>query len=539
MKERLVSLKNRGLRKADLPKSVVLILGIFAYWKIVEAYAIRIGASYTDTAGFLELTNRSNILKPLQSDYFRSAHGLGLMVSTAPENICGLLPQINLGSSSFFSIHPYLIAFPLSIISWLIPVNSAVLAANLLLMSVIGGMIALAVFMRKLDVSVIGITIFILAILCYPVLSQSLLGQPYFDRLMFGPGVVLFLLLWWSKHRSVRVWKWICVDSLVLALISERGAALAVLLAVGYLILLHGRQVIAKYELRMILGTGTSVLLYLYMWQTRWQNYSAYNGMSFRSLTGEFKSIFQLPIGEMNQVFYLTSIVFVVAALFAGRGLLIVFISFLPNLLFTVGGAELTGFLTHYHQTYLPVVVAAAAVGMCRITNTAVFGHQRLSKTIVAILVGACIFFGQAMVNSIHFISAGQPDLYTSARSVWVPFSNDFKDANAGSRSRRDQLKEISDLVKSLNPSSVSAPEDLMPALFLGGMRDVEYWPVGVGKASVVVAPFRDGVPVVSPYGHAQSSIPNLELCVGQMLDTEYTLVSTLGNDVRIYLKNG
>ena len=89
MKERLVSLKNRGLRKADLPKSAILILGIFIYWKIVEAYAIRIGASYTDTAGFLELTNRSNILKPLQSDYFRSAHGLGLMVSTAPEKICG------------------------------------------------------------------------------------------------------------------------------------------------------------------------------------------------------------------------------------------------------------------------------------------------------------------------------------------------------------------------------------------------------------------------------------------------------------------
>jgi len=532
-------MKDRGLRKADFVKCVLLILGIVVYLQVVEAYATRIRASYTDTAGFLEMTNRSNVFKPLNSDYYRSTYGLGLMVSTAPDKICGLLPQINLGSPGFFSIHPYLIAFPLSIISWLIPINAAVLAANLLLMSVIGGLISLVVFMRKLDVPVIGITIFILAVLCYPVLSQSLLGQPYFDRLMFGPGVVLFLLLWWSKYRSLRVWKWICVDSVVLALISERGASLAVLLAVGYLILLHGRQVIVKHELRMILSTGMSVLLYLYMWQTRWQNYSAYSGMSFRSLTGEFRSIFQLPIGEMNQVFYLTSIVFVVAALFAGRGLLIVFISFLPNLLFTVGGAELTGFLTHYHQTYLPVVVAAAAVGMYRITNIAVFGRQHVSKTVVAILVGASIFFGQAMVNSIHFISAGQPDLYTSARSVWVPFTDDFKDANAGARSRRDQLKEIADVVKSLSPSAVSAPEDLMPALFLGGTRDVEYWPVGVGKASVVVAPFRDGVPVVSPYGHAQSSIPNLESCVGRMLETEYTLVSTLGNDVRIYLKNG
>ena len=123
MTERLISLKNRSLREVDLPKSAMLILGISTYWKIAEAYAIRIGASYTETAGFLELTNRSNILKPLQSDYFRSAHGLGLMVSTASEKICGLLPQINLGSSGFFSIHPYLIALPLSIISWLITVR--------------------------------------------------------------------------------------------------------------------------------------------------------------------------------------------------------------------------------------------------------------------------------------------------------------------------------------------------------------------------------------------------------------------------------
>ena len=539
MSSKLNIIKSRGLRKADFAKCVLLVIGIVVYLQVVEAYANRIRAGYTDSAGFLELTNRSNVFTPLNSDYYRSTSGLGLMVSTAPDKICGLLPQVNLGGSNFFSIHPYLIAFPLSIISWLIPVDAAVLAANLLLMSVIGGLIALVVFMRKLDVPVIGITIFIFAILCYPVLSQSLLGQAYFDRLMFGPGVSLFLLLWWSNHRSVRVWKWICVDSLVLALISERGAALAVLLAVGYLILLHGRQVIMKYELRMILATGTSIFLYLYMWQTKWQNYSPYGEIRLQSLVDKFGSLFQLPIGEMNQVFYLTSIVFVVVALFAGRGLLIVFISFLPNLLFTIGGAELTGFLTHYHQTYLPVVVAAAAVGMCRITNTAVFGHQRLSKTIVAILVGASIFFGQAMVSSINFISAGQPNLFKSVLLVWVPSTEGFTDAKFESRSRRDQLKEIADVVESLNPSAVSAPEDLMPALFLGGTRDVEYWPVGVGKASVVVAPFRDGVPVVSPYGHSQASIPNLELCVGQTLDTEYTLVSTLGNDVRIYLKNG
>ena len=532
-------IKSRGLRKADFAKCVLLVIGIVVYLQVVEAYANRIRAGYTDSAGFLELTNRSNIFTPLNSDYYRSTSGLGLMVSTAPDKICGLLPQVNLGGSNFFSIHPYLIAFPLSIISWLIPVDAAVLAANLLLMSVIGGLIALVVFMRKLDVPMIGITIFIFAILCYPVLSQSLLGQAYFDRLMFGPGVSLFLLLWWSNHRSVRVWKWICVDSLVLALISERGAALAVLLAVGYLILLHGRQVIMKYELRMILATGTSIFLYLYMWQTKWQNYSPYGEIRLQSLVDKFGSLFQLPIGEMNQVFYLTSIVFVVVALFAGRGLLIVFISFLPNLLFTIGGAELTGFLTHYHQTYLPVVVAAAAVGMCRITNIGVLDRQRVSKTIVAILVGASIFFGQAMVNSINFISAGQPNLFKSALLVWVPSTEGFTDAKFESRSRRDQLKEIAELIKGLDPKTVSAPEDLMPALFLGGTRDVEYWPVGVGKASVVVAPFRDGVPVVSPYGHAQASIPILELCVGQMLDTEYTLVSTLGNDVRIYLKNG
>ena len=43
--------------------------------------------------------------------------------------------------------------------------------------------------------------------------------------------------------------------------------------------------------------------------------------------------------------------------------------SMLPNLMVTVGGAEKTGFTTHYHAGYIPFLVGFAAVGYSSLIN--------------------------------------------------------------------------------------------------------------------------------------------------------------------------
>ena len=185
------------LRKAWIHKYRTLVLGVggLYFLRFIAAYAYRLQSTYLDTAGFLELIDRKSVFQPLKGDYFRSARGLVPLINTGPEKICSVIPFTNFGDPSFFGIHPYLIATPISALSWLLPFSTVYIAAAFLTVAVVIGLVAVYFFLTRLEVSRLTVAFFILAILIYPVLVQSLGGQAYFDRLMFGLGVLLLLLV--------------------------------------------------------------------------------------------------------------------------------------------------------------------------------------------------------------------------------------------------------------------------------------------------------------------------------------------------------
>jgi hypothetical protein len=76
-----------------------------------------------------------------------------------------------------------------------------------------------------------------------------------------------------------------------------------------------------------------------------------------------------------------------------------------------------------------------------------------------------------------------------------------------------------------------------MPALFLAGFKDVEYWPVGVGVADVVVAPLTDGAPNVYPFGDIWGNGKELQECTVNTLINQYQLVQLFEN-YGVYQKN-
>jgi hypothetical protein len=77
-----------------------------------------------------------------------------------------------------------------------------------------------------------------------------------------------------------------------------------------------------------------------------------------------------------------------------------------------------------------------------------------------------------------------------------------------------------------------------MPALFLAGFKDVEYWPVGVGVADVVVTPMDGGVPTVYPFGDIWGNGEELRACTMSSLETQYQLVRQFEN-YGVYQKLG
>lgn len=64
----------------------------------------------------------------------------------------------------------------------------------------------------------------------------------------------------------------------------------------------------------------------------------------------------------------------------------------------------------------------------------------------------------------------------------------------------------------------------------------VEYWPIGVGSARIVVAPFMNGLPNVLPYADPQGSTLKLQRCVQTEFDENYEMIKVFDGDTRIYL---
>lgn len=507
------------LRKAWIHKYRTLVLGVggLFFLRFIAAYAYRLQSTYLDTAGFLELIDRKSVFQPLNGDYFRSARGLVPLINTGPEKICSVIPFTNFGDPSFFGIHPYLIATPISALSWLLPFSTVYIAAAFLTVAVVIGLVAVYFFLTRLEVSRLTVAFFILAILIYPVLVQSLGGQAYFDRLMFGPGVLLVLLVWWSKFRSTSVWKWICVSGFVLALISERGAALASLLMVGYLFLLHGKECIKIRELRRVLIFGVAIFCYLATWATRWQDYESYGQISITLMRSRVSGLFSDPVLPMTKVFLLTSVGFFFLALFSGRAFVILLISMASNVLISVGGAELTGFRTHYHQTYLPVAIAAAAIGLFNLDKWFREIESYAPAKLLRLFIGP-ILIAAVCVTAVDQVYSGSTKLFfLETQDILITRKETYEDWV----DKAQAYQEIGEYVKDLPKGTVSVPEGLTPAFFLAGIEDVEYWPMGVGKAEVLVVPSDGGGPNPYPLGF-WGDIETLRGCLRSELGTKY-----------------
>lgn len=514
---------------------VIVVFIVFAYY-MVSAYSNRVSAGYADSAGFMELVGKNGLTEPLKSSYFASVQQLFSLYGESSDRICALIPESYSGSISVFRGHPYLIAVFGAGVSWITNLRPDLVAALMILGSTLMGLAALSVFLWKNKVSKIVIALFVFTISCYPVLMQSLLGQPYFDRMMFGPGITLFLLAWWTKYKSIAPWRWLCFLTFVLALTSERGAALAGLISVGYLFLLHGKKVFTQRELRYILISGCVSLLYYYFW-SRFVQYSAMGGkISFQNFPSRLQSLFSELNVESTKTFFIVSATFILMSLFSGRGFLLVVIGILPNLLISVGGAELTGFTTHYHQIYLPMLLGASAIGFLKVSQ--LIKQIKNQFAVVAIEIMAVIIF---LIISVNFsFSRVFPYYNTStmndAAALWFPTSQRY---NGLSEIYEKEQSEIANYVKKLGLQNVSAPEDWYPDLYLSGIRAVQYWPYGVGTADVVIAPYIDGALNVLPHVDPQGSTESLRSCVQYQLDQHYTLKRSINDRLKIYTKLG
>lgn len=517
----------------DRLRSLYKIMIVFIAWLSVAAgIATRILGSNLDTANFLSFIDRSRLFSPLQSDYASATNGLLDLISRTPEQVCSVIEHTNSYPRNFFSVHAYIFPTIISFSASILPLPLNWVAGLWLSFSFVGGLLAIYVFLRKASIPTPAISSLIATLLFYPVLIQAFKGQIYVDLLIFGPACTAILLLWWMKFHSISVWKWVVVLLIVLATISERGAYVAGLIGVFYLILLFGKSLRKTKEALYVLGAGLFAWFWMIIWTKFIQSNIQYQNLSIAGSLDRLKQLFSDPLSQQFSIFVMTSISLLVLSFISGKGFILALAAMAPNLLVSTGGAELSSFNNHYHQSYLAVMVGTAVIGFVQISkfvgNSTSIDRRWISNVVGFLVLITSMFvwtnFGQK--SSIDYLKT------QSEYVVLPPFMNDYTSLRVES----SYFKSIAVYVRALEPKTVSATEPLMPALYLAHIKDVEYWPIGVGKADIVIAPMSESLPVVYPFGDIWGNGPELFSCTSQILINEYRLIQQI-NSYNIYQK--
>ena len=482
----------------------------------------RIKTSNWDTANFLTFMDRSVLLRPLNSDYATHHNGLIELVSASPSDVCSVIGNANKYSRNFFVIHAYIFPTVMSLSGWLIPLPTDWIAGFWIAASLVGGLLSITILLRKSKIPTLAIVVFLGTLLTYPVLSNAFVSQIYVDLLIFGPACASTILVWWMKHKSLSVWPWTLVLLVCLTSVSERGAYLAGIVGVVYSVILFGPSLLKVREARFVLSVGLLAWCWTLVWTRFIQSNLAYQQLSVRGAAARFESLLNQPTRPQFVIFVATSVVLLLLSVISGRSFLIAVLALAPNLLVSTGGAELSGFYTHYHQTYLALLISTASIGFIRLVSWISRLDDRL-RGIASVVLAIIIMFASLITWSQLGRKTTFAQLKFDTKQLILPSKRD-----QFSLERVEELDQLTSYLRTLKPVIISAGESVSPALFLAGFKDVEYWPIGVGIVDTVVAPLRDDIPNVYPFGDIWGNGDALQKCTMLLLDTEYELVRKL-----------
>jgi hypothetical protein len=255
---------------------------------------------------------------------------------------------------------------------------------------------------------------------------------------------------------------------------------------------------------------------------------SAYKGAT--DFQNFIPNLLRLINGDRNlnfQIFLFVVAPFILLSLVKLRNSGLVLLAVLPNLLVDVGGAELSGFSTHYLAFVLPILSITSSLGCIALFRYFTLKRRKngSAKTILVIILLS--LFG--MNSYASKMDSGTPHLLKIQTMTGRAFDTLGFTQKDIQLSRDFNEKLNSDFIKTIEKrfdKVVTTPEQFMPTLFIHGDRHVELFPVGIGVNDYLIIPFktRDFLEVDYNY-NGLIPIDNQKIwssCIKDILEKEY-----------------
>ena len=399
------------------------------------------------------------------------------------EEVCGLDLRKDLADGyDIFENHAYMAIYPISLLTAVAGPESAFAILNALAHILL---VAIpSVFLIRQGSGVVAAAAFALLVALYPVWSYSATGDYYLDRLYMPFALLsLFTMHLMIQHQGrLRDARWLAawvVVTVAAALFTER-AALMMIGAIGFFLLFFPSVRRSPKAAATLFAVGLVLAAYFWWYTTFMQSQET----STNLLGSVNLAVLSDRLHSPQMIAFLAVNLLFMGPLVACAGLrysLLVVGAMMPNVLISVGGAELNGWDTHYHTMYLPFVLFAGAVGFLGLTR-----RRRPILLRAGVVVGVAVYavlLGAAMDP---YTGGLDSRLGTSIRNgiVYRVQSHYRHPADPYSRMAR-----VAGYLDAIVPpgASVSTFDAAMPALYKG--RSLSLYPMNMDVADYIVTP--------------------------------------------------
>lgn len=468
------------IEKVSIAIFFIIALLAFQYVSKLNYYV-----SQLDSANMVDNINSTYLYGAPRSQINKSANDAVLTVITkTAKDVCSQpLIDSNTEFTKTFERHAYVFLYALAPFRAI--TSGITIAAFAHALAFIGMIVSIYYFLRKKNsLPIYAALAFGLMVSLHPAWSASVFGQLYPDRLFLFAGYLYIVLVYQNITRDDNNTIFILILAVLTSSIHERAAMMVGGFTLVALLLYRNWRGWSRKDIPLLIVAGCT-LSYAIGYMLLFNKNSDY-GSFISSLTSLPYTLSNNEAFRLNlEKFLIVNGGFLVLAAFEWRMAVIALGAMLPNIIGTIGGAEKTGWSTHYHSTYFPFLIAAASIGSIQLWQI-LRAHSNKWMLVVSFTL-----LGIFLVLLNPYSTSPLIDMKSShiANSAWVKVAGVLTNSGAGVgiRINANFRKRIAENVP--NNVAVTTYEGMFPAL-LGGGRVLHNYPLGLGNANYAVLPY-------------------------------------------------
>lgn len=441
-----------------------------------------------DTAFLSELTENISSTGIASSHILSSSHELqinvGIYGMMADDLIKLPLPATDYQNEYVLKYHTYYILYLLAPLNWLIPVH--ILLPFLTVLSFLGMLYALYFFLRENNISSLWATLFCILISAHPAWNFSIYGELYVDRFFLLLGFLYVL----SVHARRPNYYLIAILGILCLISNDRIGLYTGAFSIGYSILFFKKAKLKYLSVIFLFGifsVGYSIFA-MKVLLSKVGAGGTYDSWLTVSILINFLNYLNKYPNALNNFVLFSAVnisMFLILGFFSWRSMIIALGSMIPNILGNIGGAEKTGWSTHYHSSYFPFLVwalAEAYIGMNRIE-----GKYRSIKYLKYLMTSVGIlfylFFNPFSIQNNQFSLLPKNDyaLFKTINSI-------FSGKNHPSFKKYETARQIRE---SIPEGSIVSTVYTATTYFYNNRR-IYYYPLAIDDADYLVLHYRN-----------------------------------------------